>query len=367
MPKKWIDPSTDLTGHMEQIKYPASREILSLMEQNGIRSLHTEGPGEDDIEKERVQGPIYHFNDLEFLVKAADTQKMLDLLENHGYQMIFDNGVTGQAEPIPAEWHQKYRYSLEGMVASFSKEVKWPADIWLNLMTTWQHWVLWLIDLDDWFDDTETVHAAGGLTVERPSAEKRLLWQVDKLYRFSMSRLKVDKKDVVRMRSLIRGKSLDWQKLIGLVHRYDTEFRVRRARQIAMLPVNKCATPTDVLGLITPITNIYHGLKVLNDYYSNLIPQSVLGDLGQSALPRTIAFQLIDNPDYHRRYFLADDDYVAVTPTYSIKDQIELYSQYTPQQLIEENLVTIVHSFSASEVEDADTTKEQLEAIFTPL
>jgi hypothetical protein len=356
MPQEWIDPGVDLSGHMAQIKYPATREFVALLKDAGVRALHFEGPVLDDV----LGGGVHYYNDVACFIGESDLERLHSSLLGAGYRAIRSHPDTATATDATADWVAP----INGPYPPWSKEVKWPSDLWIGFGTTRRHWELVLVDLEQWFAPgvAETVTVLGDLVIERPPRWGLLLFCADRMAMKAMWHT-AKQEHVELLRRLAAG--VDWNVVGEKGEAYSREYAARGARARAILETMPSGNPD--YAEPPPGNLFYHGLRCLEDYYPGTVPASVLSRLEPVASPRW----LFANEDVEKGLYWTRDyeEYKGVAP-FGIKEQLEEYGDLSGVELFTEELIPDYTRYSIRVATDASTSKlteEQIAQIFAPL
>jgi hypothetical protein len=351
-----IDPDVDLVGHMTQIKYPATREFVSMLKDTGVRALHVEGPVLDDL----LGGGMHYYNDVACVIRESDLARFWDAMRQAGYKAIWDHADTGTAVEASQEWmQQSYPPPINGFGLGWSKEVKWPSDLWICFGTTWRHWELTLVDLEHWFGDgvAETVTVMGDVEIERPPSWGLLLFELDRLA--MKARSHTARRDHVELLRSIADR-VDWQVVGERAEAYSREYIARAARASAILAEIPSGEP--------PQGNLhYHGLRCLEDYYPGTVPAQLLARLEPLASP----LHLVASDDAERGIEWSRDfeEYQGAAP-FGIKELIENYGHLSPVELFAQGVVPNYEKYPLQVATDASIwklTEDHVKQIYAPL
>jgi len=373
------DPEVDLEGHMTEVKWPATREVVNLLRDEGIRALHIGNPALDDMRSEEIR----YYDDLDLLIQESDLGAFMQTMEAGGYRRILDDPHKGDASEPTTEQATRISMGPTRPDMSYARELKWPADLWVSWRSTWRHNILMLVDLGDWFERTETLTTAGGAEIERPPS-----WAMVACYAATLTGraqvLDVDRSlvDDVHLATGLPG--LDWAVLVERLQAYEQEQVQRLPRVLDVMraawerdgiptTMTSSNTPREFFGKRGALYEVRHGLEAVEAYYPGSVPDTVLTALraGSGQYDRRVG--VCRDLTYSARYYLEApgghwQTKEGIAP-FGIREQIEQYGHMTPEEM-----------FAGGVVEDLGTnpeappfgmwygfTEAQLADLFAPL
>jgi len=370
----WIDPNVDLEGHMREIKYPAVRSLVSLLDTAGMDCIFFDGPTEDDL-----KGPgVYFFNDVHVMVRDSDLGTLRNTLEADGFKLVRDNPQTGEStDDADDATKDLLARTLWGGLISYSKKTGRHPDLWVNHETSWRHGGLDFVDLTSWFDDpacTQKIRVMGDTDIRTLAPDEILVRLADGVGReASRNPKRVKRQEIDVLLSASRKPDVDWAKIVSLVRSYDAESRARWEVIKTVL-----GDPAGCIEEVAPpltkdtihrfiLTHVYHGLGALEDYYPGSVPQSALDNLAQDAEKRVVWIE--PRGDWEGRYRTAAAPAFICAATFSIREQMEDYGNLEPMDFLDRGILEV-----SCKTDDVNAmpifrqmTAQELQTVFAPL
>lgn len=335
-----------IADHMENVKYPAARGVIKTLEDADLRVLHLGSPAWDPW---RPAG-VYYFDDLDLLIRDADLAAFRSAMESAGYRLILDNPETMAAKEAPSDLVEGMLLRPTGPYACYSREVKWPADLWISFRTTRRHGRLMLVDLEDWFaaGESDTVTVMKDTQIERAPIWGLLLWQASEVTNKAADCC-VTKDHVDKLRLIATQPQVEWDRVLATAQKYDAEYLARSARAADLSRALARHCGVDPALLVEPNASFGGGIlyemryafEAVNDFYRDTIPQSVLKGVRTGTGERSRKIWGYADLDYSVRYGMSGAPTgVGAEVSFSIRQQIEQYGDLSGADFFKQNIVT---------------------------
>jgi hypothetical protein len=335
-----------VADHMGTVKYPAAREVIEVLKRADLRVLHVGSPAWDPW---RPAG-VYYFDDLDLLIRDADLAAFRTAIESAGYRLILDDPEAMEASEAPGDLVDEMLLRPTGPYVCYSREVKWPSDLWISFRTTRRHGRLILVDLEDWFaaGEGDTVTVMKDTQIERAPIWGLLLWQASDVTSKAADCC-ITKDHVDKLRLIAAQPQVDWDRVLSTAQKYDAEYLARAARVADMSRALARHCRVDPALLVEPNASFGAGIlyetryafEAVEDFYPGTIPQSVLQGVRTGTGQRSRKIWGYADLDYSVRYGMPQAPAgVAGEAPFTIRQQIEQYGDLSGADFFTQNIVT---------------------------
>lgn len=280
----------NVTWHMRTIKYPAAREVIDLLANEGIDVRHLDGLALDSW---RPAGFHSYFNCLDLLLRESDYPRFHDVMQQHCYRMMLDRPGLHYAEPVAPYIHPPAPgdpASPSSPGPAYARQVQYPPELWVRFHTTWRHGVLLLADLAEWFDDPETDSVMdNSKDIKRPPLWAMILWHAGQVTG-AAAECSITRENGLGLYAMIKQPGpggLDWRDLLDRAIAYDSQYRTR----VALPPVdgwitNYATIDGELNGEVYEAERSYgalydlrHALEAVTAFDSEAVPAWVLDEV----------------------------------------------------------------------------------------
>jgi len=325
------------TWHMRNVKYPAAKHAIDVLNNLPFPVLHVGGVALDPW---WPRDSVHYFECLDVLIQHENLPDFHQGMRDAGYGLMQDYpGPENQAMPAPPV----NPYSPASPAYAYSRRIQWPPELWVRFHTTWRHSPLLLVDLGPWFQGPQNLVQVleGEYTcrILRPPAWAMLLWQAWLVTGYAADR-SINREEVHNL--YLIAKQLppqDWLDVQNWARQYDGEYLGRIRRPPADGMIARYAHGNNSINQIErtygALYALHYALEALRDYeeYGHVLPDWV-----REALANGLPDTTWDSPRKIWDYAGVDrGDIVApgesrgrlgtARADFTIRAQIDLYGQ----------------------------------------